>query len=109
MIQAQFYEAENGRKPLREWLLGLIEHARRVIGYDIHTVEFDWPIGIPTCRSLGGGLWEVRSDLLNGKIGRVIFCIMNGDMILLHGFMKKTQKTPMQDIDFAIKRKKEIE
>jgi phage-related protein len=58
---------------------------------------------------LGGGLYEVRSDLTGGRIGRVIFCIVAGEMILLHGFEKKTQKTPQTDIDLARKRRKEIE
>jgi phage-related protein len=64
---------------------------------------------MPYCRSLGHGLWEVRSDLTDGKIGRVIFCIMEGEMVLLHGFVKKTQKAPSQEIDLALKRKRELE
>ena len=59
------------------------------------------------CRSLGNGLWEVRSDLTDGKIGRVIFCVARECMVLLHGFVKKTQKTPAQDLKLAIKRMKE--
>jgi phage-related protein len=64
---------------------------------------------MPYCRPLGRGLWEVRSDLSGGRIARVIFCIADGEMVLLHGFEKKTQKTPPQDIELALKRKKEIE
>ena len=68
-----------------------------------------WPIGMPYCRPLGLGLWEVRSDLTDGRSGRVIFCIIEGEMVLLHGFVKKTRKTPAQDIDLARKRKRELE
>jgi phage-related protein len=63
---------------------------------------------MPLCRPLGKGLWEVRSDLVGGRIARVIFCIVNSQMVLLHGFIKKTQKTPEGDLELALKRKKEI-
>ena len=76
---------------------------------DIQKVEFGWPIGIPYCRNLGKGLWEVRSDLTDGKIGRVIFGVIQGRMALLHGFIKKTQTPPPKDIQLALKRMKEVE
>lgn len=82
---------------------------RRIVGKDIQKVEFGWPMGMPYCRSLGRGLWEVRSNLTGGKIGRVIFCIINGEMVLIHAFMKKTQTTSPHDIDLSLKRKKELE
>lgn len=94
---------------MRDWLLELGENDRRIIGFDIQTVEFGWPVGMPTCRPLGNGLWEIRSNLSDGKIARVILFIWNGAMVLLHGFVKKTQKTPPQDIDLAEKRRKDIE
>lgn len=106
-IQARFYTTASGRKPVREWLLELQADDRRIVGYDIQTVEFGWPVGMPTCRSIGDGLWEVRSNLTAGTIGRVLFCIIDGDMILLHAFIKKTQKTPRDDIDAALRRRKE--
>lgn len=71
-------------------------------------MEFGWPLGMPYCRSLGSGLWEVRSDLADGKIGRVIFCVTSGSMALLHGFIKKTQKTPQHDLKTAQRRMKEV-
>jgi phage-related protein len=71
-------------------------------------VEFSWPIGMPLCRALGKGLWEVRSDLTGGRIARVLFCIHDGRMVLLHAFVKKTQKTPDADLELATKRKKEV-
>lgn len=55
---------------------------------------------------MGKGLYEVRSDLSGGKIARVLFCIYKDEMILLHGFIKKTQKTPAQDLDLALKHKR---
>jgi phage-related protein len=80
----------------------------RFIGEDIKDVEFSWPIGMPLCRALGKGLWEVRSELTQGRIARVLFCTHDGHMVLLHAFIKKTQKTPASDLDLAAKRKKEI-
>jgi phage-related protein len=89
--------------------LDLPKEDRRIIGRDIQNVEFGWPIGMPYCRSLGHGLSEVRTDLPGGRIARVIFCIVAGEMVLLHGFEKKTQKTPQRDIELALKRKQDIE
>ncbi len=108
-VSARFYETAAGRKPVREWLLELSTDDRRIVGYDVQTVEFGWPVGMPTCRALGSGLWEVRSNLSGGTIGRIIFCIVSSEMILLHGFIKKTQKTPSQDLELATKRRKDIE
>ncbi len=108
-ITGRFYETAAGRRPVREWLLALSKEDRRIIGRDIQKIEFGWPIGMPYCRSLGSGLSEVRSDLTGGRISRVIFCITGGEMILRHGFEKKTQKTPQRDIELALKRKQEIE
>ena len=71
-------------------------------------MEFSWRIGMPLVRALGAGLWEVRSSLTQGRIARVLFCIDEGRMVLLHGFIKKTQKTPQSDLNLALKRKKEI-
>ncbi len=92
--------------PVREWLLELSDEERKAVGDDIRTAEFGWPIGMPLCRSLGSGLWEVRTNLPDGKISRVLFCAHAGEMILLHGFIKKTQKTPKSDLDLAKKRMK---
>ena len=105
-LPARFYRSDSGREPVREWLKGLEPEDRKVIGEDIKDVEFSWPIGMPLVRSLGRELWEVRSSLLHGRIARVIFCIERECMVLLHGFIKKTQKTPQHDIDLALKRKK---
>jgi phage-related protein len=95
--------------PVREWLLSLDKADRQILGADIATVEFGWPIGMPVCRPLGQQLWEVRSSLPGNRIARVLFSITGDRMLLLHGFVKKTQKTPPADLALARKRLKEIE
>jgi phage-related protein len=107
-LPAAFYQLPLGREPVRDWLKALGADDRKIIGEDIKDVEFSWPIGMPLCRALGKGLWEVRSDLTQGRIARVLFCILDNRMVLLHAFIKKTQKTPDADLELATKRKKEI-
>jgi phage-related protein len=107
-LPARFYISQTVRNPVREWILELSSDDRHTVGKDIQKVEFGWPIGRPHCAPLGHGLWEVRSDLDSNRIARVIFCMGDGHMILLHGFIKKTQKAPQQDIDLALKRKREV-
>lgn len=107
-LPAAFFETGTGNQPVREWLRTLNEEDRRVIGYDIATAEFAWPVGMPLCRSLGTGLWEIRSNIGNGRIARVIFAVVDEQMVLLHGFVKKTQKTTRSDLELALSRKKEI-
>jgi phage-related protein len=106
-LPARFYRSNAGNEPVREWLKSLDPEDRRVIGEDIKDVEFSWPIGLPLVRSLGRELWEVRSSLPRGRIARVIFCIAEEHLVLLHGFIKKTQKTPRYEIVLALKLKKE--
>ena len=105
-LPARFYRSDSGREPVREWLKSLDAEDRRIIGEDIKDVEFSWPIGMPLVRSLGRDIWEVRSSLPHSRTARVLFCAERNCMVLLHGFMKKTQKTPQQDIDLAIRRMK---
>ena len=93
---------------MREWLKILSIDDRRILGRDIALAEFGWPVGMPVYRSLSNGLWEIRSNLTGGKIARAIFCINKNQIVLLHGFIKKTQKTPDKDKKLALKRKKEI-
>jgi phage-related protein len=107
-LPAVFYALPTGRQPVREWLLSLDREDRKIIGEDIKDVEFSWPIGMPLCRALGKGLWEIRSDLTRGRIARVFFCVQAGRMVLLHGFIKKTQRTPAADLELALKRKDDI-
>ncbi|MGQ0813229.1 MAG: type II toxin-antitoxin system RelE/ParE family toxin [Gemmatimonadota bacterium] len=102
-------DERSGKEPVRDWLQGLSKTDRVRIGTDIATVEFGWPVGMPTCKPLGGGLYEVRTDLKGDRISRVLFCWAEGYIVLLHGFIKKTQKTPKADLDIARARKKEVE
>lgn len=108
-IPAVFYRSTGGAEPVRDWLKRLSGADRRAIGVDIATVEYGWPVGMPTCRTMGGGLFEVRSSLSQGRIARILFCIHENFMVLLHGFIKKAQKTPDAELALALKRKKEIE
>jgi len=94
--------------PVRDWLFELSKEDRKLVGIDLATIEYGWPIGMPICKSLGSGLWEVRTDISDKKIARVLFCIHNNYLWALHGFIKKTQKTPKSDLDIALKRMKEI-
>ena len=110
-LPAKFFQVESGKEPVKDWLKTLRYEDRRIIGNDIKGVEFSFPIGLPLCRQLLGykDLWEVRSKISNGQIARVIFYISQGEMILLHGFIKKSAKTPKHEIDLAMKRKREHE
>lgn len=105
---AFFFQAASGAEPVREWLKDLDDKDRRVIGEDIATVEYGWPVGMPICRPLGDGLWEVRSSLPSRREARIFFSVIEEQMVLLHGFIKKTQKTPKAELDLALKRLKDI-
>lgn len=107
-IQAVFFQSETGAEPVRDWLKSLDKEDRFRIGTDIKTVEFGWPVGMPTCKSIKRGLFEIRTRL-NNRIARVLFCINDGRMVLLHGFIKKSQKTPQTDLDLALERKRKLE
>lgn len=109
-IGAVFYKTSSGNEPVRDWLVNdLGKRDRQAVGMDLKDVEYGWPVGMPLCRRITSekGLWEVRSNISGGRIARVLFCIYDGKMILLHGFIKKTQKTPKKDIELAVKRMKE--
>jgi phage-related protein len=107
-LRAVFFSNASGNEPVRDWLKSLEREERRTIGVDIKTVEFGWPIGMPTCRSLGRGILEVRSSLPRGRLARVLFCVSAGSMVLLHGFIKKTRATPKADMELAIKRYRQL-
>ena len=109
-VPAFFFRTESGNEPVRDWLKNLAPEDRRSIGEDIRTVEYGWPIGMPTCRSLGDGLHEVRSDLSGNRIARVFFYIdARQRMVLLHGFVKKTQATPESELNLARRNKSKPE
>ena len=111
ILPASFFRTATGVEPVRKWLKALTREDKRTVGTDIATVEFGWPVGMPTCRPLASrrGLWEVRSSLTQNRIARVLFFVYRGQMVLLHGFIKKTQQTPKADLDLAVKRQKEVE
>jgi phage-related protein len=108
-LEVVFYRSDVGHEPVRAWLKSLSREDKKTLGEDIKTVQFGWPLGMPVVRSLGNGLWEIRSYLKSKCIGRVIFFIKQDNMFLLHGFIKKSQKTLINDIDLALQRKKKIE
>jgi len=93
-ITVVFYKTEAGNEPVREWLLTFEKEDKQAIGVDIKTVEYGWPIGMPVARSLGKGLYEVRSHISHKRIARVIFTIVDGYMVLLNGFVKKPKRHP---------------
>lgn len=107
-ITVNFYQTGAGAEPARDWLQGLGREDRRIIGEDIKTVELGWPLGMPLVRKLDKKLWEVRSDISDGRIARVIFTVSGSVMVLLHGFVKKSQSTPKPDLELAKKRRDEV-
>ena len=107
-IPVRFYRSASGREPVREWLRGLDKADRQAIGLDLMRVQFGWPIGMPLVRNLTEGLWEVRSSLPSQRIARLILCFYDERLVVLHGFVKKTQKTPEGDLTLAKRRRKEM-
>ena len=89
-ISAFFFKSDTGKQPVKELILSLADSDKKIIGEDIKTIEFGWPIGMPVAKSLGKGLYEVRSSLTDGSKARILFTIYKNQMILLHGFIKKT-------------------
>jgi len=103
VLNVSFYRTEAGNEPVREWLQGLSRDDKRRIGEDIKTAQLGWPLGMPLIRKIDKDLWEVRTHLLNG-ISRTFFTVDGDQMILLHGIIKKTQKTPVNEIKTAMAR-----
>jgi len=102
-LHVAFFRTVYGNEPVREWLKSLSREDQRIIGEDIKTVQFGWPLGMPVVRKIGPGLWGVRSRLVD-RIARVFFTVEAGTMVLLHGFIKKSDKTPMDDLNLARRR-----
>lgn len=99
-LQVLFFKTEAGNEPVREWLKSLPYEEKKIIGQDIKTIQFGWPLGMPLVRKLDKNIWEVRSNLPN-RIARILFTISGDKMVLLHGFIKKSQKTPANDLELA--------
>ena len=108
ILSVAFFRTASGNEPVREWLKALPRENRRSIGEDIKTVQFGWPLGMPLVRKIEAGLWEVRSRLPSG-IARLIFTTGERQMILLHGFIKKSQRTPADDLELARRRLRMLE
>ncbi len=108
MLTVIFYKSNAGRIPVLDWLRDLEPRDRREIGLDLLRVQENWPIGMPLCKSMGQGLWEVRSTLQGGRIARLMFCLKDSEVYVLHGFFKTTQKTPQTDLELARKRMKDV-
>jgi len=109
IVDVQFYKSDTGSIPVKEWLKKLTATDRKNIGDDIRTIEFGWPIGMPLVGKIDTGLWEVRSNLSNNRISRVLFTVYSDMMILLHAFIKKTSKTPKNDLKTAKQRMSKFE
>lgn len=103
ILYVVFYSTEAGNEPVREWLLDLSREDRQVVGQDVKTAQWGWPIGMPLIRKLEPGLWEVRSRVASG-IARVLFTVDGDKIVLLHGFVKKSQKIATNDLETARRR-----
>ena len=108
-IEMVFFQTASGKEPVREWLLALSPEKRREIGQDLMRVQYRWPVGMPLVRPLGNGVFEVRTALPDGTAARVMFCFAHGVIYALHGFIKKSQRTPPDDLKLARNRMKEVE
>jgi len=103
-ITVRFFKSPAGNEPVKDWLKLRTPEEKKAIGEDIKAVEYSWPVGYPQVRKLDKDLWEVRTDLPDG-ICRVFFTVWEKYMVLLHSIIKKSQKTPQQDLDLAKKRR----
>ena len=102
-LTVRFFRNANGKEPAREWLQKFSPEDKKVIGADIKLVQWKWPIGKPLVDNLGKGLWEIRTKL-GERIVRVFFFVLDEKIVILHGIIKKTQKTPQQDLKLARQR-----
>jgi len=107
-LQAVFFKTEQDNEPVRDFLKGLPPDDKKTVGADIMAVEMSWPIGYPTVRKLDTDLWEVRMDISDKRICRVMFTVTGNKMVLLHAFIKKTQKTPKEDMELGKKRRNQV-
>ena len=103
-----FFRGGSGKEPVREWLKALDAADRQAVGLDLMRAQWRWPVGMPLCRAMGQGLWEVRTELPGNRIARVPPCLDEGVLVALHGFIKKTRKTPDDELALARKRQKEL-
>jgi len=102
-VSVQFFRLDSGREPVREWLKGMRREHRKAVGEDVKTLQFGWPIGMPLARKMDDGLWELRSNL-GASIARTFFTIHESNIVLLHGFVKKSLKMPSNELARAKRR-----
>lgn len=107
-MAAAFWRSASGREPVREWLRELHPGDRRAVGDDLRKVQFGWPIGMPLVRKLEDHLWELRTSLPRKREARLLFTAGDAQLVVLHGFMKKSQKTPPHELELALRRLREI-
>ncbi len=107
VLDVRFFATGQGTEPVRQWLRELNHSDRKIIGEEIKTVQFGWPLGMPLVRKLERDLWEIRATIPSGIV-RILFTTLGGDMILLHAFAKKSQKTPPSELKLARDRMKEL-
>ena len=107
-LTVRFYQSDSGREPVKEWLKALSREDMKMIGEDIKTVEFGWPLGMPLVRKMDKNLWEIRLDITNREIARIFFTVRDSLMILLHGFKKKSQQTPLNELNIAKERRDRV-
>ena len=107
-IPLVFFRTAGGTEPVRDWLKALPAEDSRALGLDLMRAQWRWPVGMPLCRAMGDGLWEIRTNLPSGRIARVLICLDGAVLVALHAFIKKTQKTPPDDLSLARKRLKEL-
>jgi phage-related protein len=107
-IPLVFYRTAAGSEPVKDWLKGLAESERQEIGRDLLRAQWRWPVGMPLCRPMGNGLWEVRTDMPANRTARVLLCLHQEHLVALHGFIKKTRATPEEDLAIARKRQREL-
>ena len=103
-----FYRSTSGREPVRDWIRGLDPEDRLAVGGDLMRAHWRWPVGMPLCRSMGQGLWEMRTELRSNRIARLFLCLDEGVLVALHAFIKKTQKTPTRELKLALQRLREL-
>ncbi len=107
-LNVVFFRTASGAEPVRRWLKSLPEKHKKAVGEDIKTVQFGWPLGMPLVEKLEPYLWEVRTKVPDG-IARVLFTVDGSIMILLHGFIKKTQKIPQKELSTTKSRLKQYQ
>jgi phage-related protein len=107
-IPLVFFRNEAGAEPVRDWLKSMDPAERRAIGMDLLRAQWRWPVGMPLCRAMGRGMWEIRTDLPGNRTARVLICHSEGRLVALHGFIKKTRATPEEDLALARKRQREL-